>query len=202
MKDYDLPLCEGTFYHIYNRGNNRENIFYSLRNYAYFLKKYDEYLSPYLDTYAYCLIANHFHFLSRVKEKESIDSIALSDGINISKTISEQFRRFFIGYSQAINKQEGRRGSLFQKNFKRVPVISQNHLLYLVYYIHANPQRHGVVKDFSRYPYSSYQRFFLDQKTKLRKEEVIEWFGSLDEFAQFHRELQELREIEYLMIED
>ncbi|RME01267.1 MAG: hypothetical protein D6814_01815, partial [Calditrichaeota bacterium] len=84
----------------------------------------------------------------------------------------------------------------------RIAITSQNHLLYLVYYIHANPQRHGIIKDFTQYPYSSYQRFFLDKKTKLRKEEVIGWFGSLNNFVQFHRENQALQEIEYLMIED
>lgn len=115
MTDYYSPLIEGNFYHVFNRGNNRENLFYSLRNYTYFLRKFDEHLSEFLDTYAYCLLPNHFHFLVRVKEWRT-DSIAQSDGIGeVSAQISEQFRRFFIGYSQAINKQERRSGSLFQK---------------------------------------------------------------------------------------
>jgi hypothetical protein len=35
-----LALEPGKYYHIYNRGNNRENIFNEERNYAYFLKLY------------------------------------------------------------------------------------------------------------------------------------------------------------------
>jgi len=68
---------------------------------------------------------------------QKTDAIAPSDGISsdVSKRVSEQFRRFFVSYSQAINKQEGRTGSLFQKNFKRIPVYSPDHLIYLIYYI-------------------------------------------------------------------
>ncbi|MCI0496428.1 hypothetical protein L0Z72_15590 [candidate division KSB1 bacterium] len=214
MLNYHLPLVEDQFYHIFNRGNNHEKIFYQEKNYHYFLEKYDEYLSPYLNTYAFSLIPNHFHFLIKVKNTDAIcqpgdgisrvqktDAIAPSDGI--SKRISEQFRRFFLCYSQAINKQEGRTGSLFQKNFKRIPVYSPDHLIYLVYYIHANPQRHGIVSDFKQYPFSSYRFFLSSKETKLCRKEVLEWFGSLDQFFAFHNDLQKkLDEIAYLMIED
>jgi hypothetical protein len=146
------------------------------------------------------------------------DAIALSDGIgnvgsdgigrdsdgldNISAVISEQFRRFFIGYSQAINKQEGRTGSLFQKGFKRIHIDSQEHLIYLVYYIHANPQNHEIVKDFRRYLYSSYSGILIDKPTNLRKQEVVDWFGSKSEYTEFHDENQDLKDIQRFMIED
>ena len=203
MLNYHLPLVEDQFYHIFNRGNNRENIFYQDKNYHYFLEKYDEYLSSCLNTYAFSLIPNHFHFLIKVKNTAT-DSIAQSDGISdVSKKISEQFRRFFLSYSQAINKQEGRSGSLFQKNFKRIPVYSPDHLIYLVYYIHANPLRHKILADFKKYPFSSYRFFLTSKETKLCRKEVLEWFGSLDQFIAFHQGLQEnLEEIGYLMIED
>ena len=72
MKPTQIPLHEGKFYHIYNRGNNRETLFYTEANYKYFLKKYDKYLSEYIDTYAYCLLPNHFHLLISVKELKDI----------------------------------------------------------------------------------------------------------------------------------
>ncbi len=59
------PLVAHTFYHIYNRGNNGENLFYRPENYGYFLQKFDHYLSGYLELYAYCLLPNHFHLLVR-----------------------------------------------------------------------------------------------------------------------------------------
>jgi len=47
-------------------------MFYGKRNYEYFLKKYDDYLSPVLDTYAYNLLGNHFHMLVRVKDTQDL----------------------------------------------------------------------------------------------------------------------------------
>jgi len=200
MRDTYSPLVEGYYYHIYNRGNNKGNIFYIPQNYEYFLRKYDQYLSAYLETYAYCLLPNHFHLLVMVKENLGVDAIAQSDGIG--KTISEQFRRFFITYSQAINKQEGRTGSLFEKNFKRLPIKSERYLIYLVYYIHYNPQRHSIIDDYRKYPHSSFQRILLNKPSKLQKQKVLEWFGSKDEYIKFHSIIQNLSEIEDMIIED
>jgi hypothetical protein len=61
------PLRYGEYYHIYNRGNNRENVFIEERNYPYFLKLYAKHVEPIADTYAYCLLRNHFHVLVRIK---------------------------------------------------------------------------------------------------------------------------------------
>jgi len=44
---------------IYNRGNNRENLFIEERNYHYFFKLYTHYIYPIADTYAYCPMRNH-----------------------------------------------------------------------------------------------------------------------------------------------
>ncbi len=200
MRDTYSPLVEGYYYHIYNRGNNKGNNIYIPQNYEYFLRKYDQYLSVYLETYAYCLLPNHFHLLVMVKENLGVDAIALSDGIG--KIISEQFRRFFITYSQAINKQEGRTGSLFEKNFKRIPIKSERYLIYLVYYIHYNPQRHSIIYDYRKYPHSSFQRILLNKPSKLQKQKVLEWFGSKDEYIKFHSIIQNLSEIEDIIIED
>jgi hypothetical protein len=75
MNKYNPSLFEGQFYHIYNKGNNKENIFFNEENYYYFLKKFDFYFSDYLDMYCYCLLLNYFHLLVRVKEiKQNINS--------------------------------------------------------------------------------------------------------------------------------
>jgi REP element-mobilizing transposase RayT len=67
-----MPLKPDTVYHIYNRGNNREDLFKEERNYPYFLDKYFQYVSPLADTYAYCLMKNHFHILLRIKNEDEI----------------------------------------------------------------------------------------------------------------------------------
>ena len=56
-----IPLQLGKYYHIYNRGNNREDLFIDERNYHYFMRLYTKYIQPIADTYAYCLLCNHFH---------------------------------------------------------------------------------------------------------------------------------------------
>ncbi|MDB5227104.1 MAG: hypothetical protein JWN78_1297 [Bacteroidota bacterium] len=65
----------GEFYHLFNRGNNREIIFYTDENYHYFLRQFDKYLTGFIDIYAYCLLPNHFHFLIKIKEEEEISKI-------------------------------------------------------------------------------------------------------------------------------
>jgi REP element-mobilizing transposase RayT len=69
-----IPLQHGKYYHIYNRGNNRENIFFEERNYRYFLQLYAKYIQPIADTYAYCLLYNHFHVLVRIKSIEELQN--------------------------------------------------------------------------------------------------------------------------------
>lgn len=177
----------GHFYHIYNRGNNRENIFYKERNYKYFLEKFDEYLSEYIHVYAFCLLPNHFHFLIRIPEKEN-DAIALSDVIdNLPHTVTEKFRRFFLGYSQTINKQQHRVGSLFQKNFKRKLINKEEYLTRIIYYIYLNPIHHKRNYSFESYPYSSYRIIVSNKQTKLLRKEVINIFGSKRNFIDCHQ---------------
>jgi len=64
------PLEYGEYYHIYNRGNNREDVFFEERNYRHFLSLYAKYILPNADTYAYCLLRNHFHLLVRILTQE------------------------------------------------------------------------------------------------------------------------------------
>mgnify|MGYP001422008446 FL=1 len=56
------PLHYGVTYHLYNRGVNRESIFHGAENYRYFLELYRQHVGWLVDTYAYCLLGNHFHF--------------------------------------------------------------------------------------------------------------------------------------------
>jgi hypothetical protein len=69
MKKHQQELEPCKFYNILNRGNNSEKIFFKRENYEFFLRRYTEYVSDCIDTYAFCLMPNHFHFLVRVKEK-------------------------------------------------------------------------------------------------------------------------------------
>lgn len=179
---YYSPFEEGKFFHIYNRANSAADfLFYRNENYTYFLKKYYEYLGSLLDTFAYCLIPNHFHFMIRIKKR------ANNETENIHNLITEQFRRFFISYSQSINKQEDRRGSLFQKSFKRKLIDDSDYFTQLIFYIHNNPVHHGLVEYMEDYVWSSYLAILSTGDSKLIRDEVLDWFGSREEYIRYHK---------------
>jgi REP element-mobilizing transposase RayT len=203
MNKYSLPLEEGKFYHIYNQGNNGENLYYNDSNYGYFLKKMDWYLSEYIEVYAFCLMPNHFHLLVRVRTLEELDekikkTIAAFKLVRSSRPnkfdkheaysdfISNQFRLFFMSYSKAINKQTERKGSLFRERFKRKEITSLTYLQNTVVYIHRNPLHHGFEEDFKDYRWSSYDRMLEDKVTKLKKQEVLEWFEDKENYRYVH----------------
>lgn len=175
------PIYPNSYYHIYNRGNNRERIYFSDENYRYFLKKYDNYLSNHIETYVYSLIPNHFHLLIKTK--------------NNSEMVSELFRRLFITYSQKINAQENRSGSLFLKPFKRKLISDNNNLQRVIFYIHHNPIHHGLSKNLEDYRWSSYRTILNDSDTRLKRKEVIKLFGCKENFIQFHKDMLKLEEM-------
>lgn len=205
-----IALDEKKYYHIYNRGNDGIDLFYQNRNYIYFLKRYDYYLFNYLDTYAFCLLPNHFHLLVRVKAKEDflarINEFPQQkdiENMTCGEIISELFRRFFMSCSKSINIQEKRSGSLLQKNFRRKLVDNESYYTAIIYYIHTQLRHHGFDHmDDKDYPWSSYSRFLSDKGTKLRKREVLNWFGSTEEFIKFHSVQRDLKEVDNLIIEE
>ena len=103
----------------------------------FFLKRWKALISPYLDVAAFCLMPNHFHFLTRVKPlTEEIEASAKKEGtvraekflegqISHNDFLEDQFKRLFQSYALAINKQQQRTGSLLQKRFKRVSVTDR-----------------------------------------------------------------------------
>ncbi|MBN1978783.1 MAG: hypothetical protein JW918_15405, partial [Anaerolineae bacterium] len=115
---------------------------------------------------------------------------------------TQQFSNLFNSYAKSINKAYGRTGSLFQKRFGRIPVTSDAYFAALVRYIHFNPQKHGFVSDFREYPYSSYQMMLSDQATRLKRNEILEWFGDKVAFVKFHRDLPGLRDLAGLVDDD
>ena len=219
MKPLQIPLEEGKFYHIYNRGNNGENLFYNQENYKFFLRKLDEYVSDYIELYAFSLMPNHFHLLVQIKVRD-IDALRFQNAKHLEEAAdatdalhfrnakrlkydpaSLAFLKLFTSYSKAINKQQKRHGSLFENPFKRKEIDSTTYLANLVFYIHANPQLHGISDDFRQYPWSSYDRILLSRPSKLQKERVIEWFSNKDNYLAYHNNKIDIEEIKELLLE-
>lgn len=197
--EYCLPLLSGYTYHIYNQGNNKENIFKQPANYLYFLKKYQQYIAPFCDTYAYCLLPNHFHLLLQFKPPKALHqalpkrfpkpTVDNTDTIDkeISVLLSRQFQTFFSTYAKAINKRFNRSGSLFSANFKRIIVDSPSYFEHLVIYIHRNPVHHHFCSNYTDWAFSSYWDYINGGNTWMATDFVYQWFGSLEQFLVCHQ---------------
>ena len=218
------PLLYDTYYHIYNRGVNGENIFVEERNYDLFLKLFEKHLSSVTYLFAYCLLRNHFHLLVRIKSEGEILEIMKTLRVSSDKRIktlkvstlnirhnvqelfpdpgdpsqgkplgfesyaSRQFSNFFNAYAKTINKAYGRTGSLFQHPFRRVPITTDRQFWNVIAYIHQNPQKHGFVKDFRDWKYSSYEVILTGRPTVIKRNEVMKWFGTRDDYLTLHRQ--------------
>ena len=172
-----VPLEPGHDYHIYNRGTNGETLFREGRNYRHFLRLWAKYVEPIGETYAYCLLTNHFHVLVHIRDQQ------IGPELNPSRHLSN----LFIAYAKAFNKAYGRTGSLFESPFKRKRVDSDRHFGALVVYIHRNPQKHGLVDDFLDWPYSSYGTILSSRATRIQRAAVLDWFGGRAGFVEAHR---------------
>jgi REP element-mobilizing transposase RayT len=108
---------QGHYYHIFNRGANKELIFRDTDNYRFLLSEVKQYsLMLQVAIIAYCLMPNHYHFLLR------------QDG---EHPVSEFIQRTFNSYTKAFNKKFTRTGTLFESPYKAVPIENETHLLHL-----------------------------------------------------------------------
>lgn len=139
-----------SFYHIYNRGVEKRDVFLNKAEYFRFIHNLFEfndeapasniyYKSPSLKSYevqprknrellveiiTYCLMPNHFHLLLRQRAEDGIVRF---------------MQKLGTGYTMYFNQKHERVGSLFQGRFRAVLIEKEAHLLYLPHYIHLNP---------------------------------------------------------------
>ncbi|HOP05580.1 MAG TPA: hypothetical protein PLE67_14010 [Tenuifilaceae bacterium] len=202
------PIIEyGSYYHIFNRGNNHENIFTEEEDYLHFLDRMDLYITPIAEIYAWALLRNHFHLLVRIKEEEEIGYFnsqhAKSENPDLKwKTYFpetpderfvikpkpiEQFKHFFNAYSRWFNKRHERTGSLFQKNYERREITSERYFTNLVVYIHGNAVKHGFVEHIDDYPWTSYRIIKTTKPTNINRNVVLSYFDGVENFIATHR---------------
>ncbi|MFL5730062.1 MAG: transposase, partial [Cytophagaceae bacterium] len=124
--NYSEPLICSQYYHLFNHAVGKDNLFVERENYLYFLKKFGEYADPICQTYSYCLMPNHFHFLVRIRdEKElllfyrTLKKEVQKEEVDLSKVVMQRFSNLFNAYAKAFNKKYRRRGSLFIDYLKR-----------------------------------------------------------------------------------
>jgi len=193
-----MPIfIENQFYHVYNRANGDDKLFYTDANYLYFLEKLNSYISAFVEIYTYCLIPNHFHLLVKVKDTMTtpvrFNQLILSGGEGSNKPdrfnslITQAFSNLFNCYAKSINRQENRSGSLFERPFKRKLIDTEEYLRMIIIYIHLNPVHHQITQSFENYRWSSYQTLLGDQPTKLPRKTIYDIFEGRDRFIEDHQ---------------
>lgn len=120
-KEIKMRFELGQIYHVYNRGNNKQPIFFNEGNYLFFIRKMRKVLLPNCEILAYCLMPNHFHFLIYANE------ITVSNNEKDKNNFSESIRKLLSQYTKAVNIQQGRTSSLFQQNTKAKLVTNVCH---------------------------------------------------------------------------
>jgi len=178
---------EGGYYHIYNRGVNKDIIFKDQQDYSVFLRFLKEYLLPPnhhdleilrkiaprripincfvdIDLLAYCLMPNHFHLFVKQKTSEGL------------KTFMKALATNYVIY---FNRKYDRIGPLFQGIYKAVLIQNESYLLHMTRYIHTNPvelfARDGPLQD---YLYSSYSIYLGKKKYEwVKPDEILSMFS-------------------------
>jgi REP element-mobilizing transposase RayT len=178
-----IPFVPELHYHIYNRGNNRERIFFESDNYLYFLKKLKEYLVPVADILVYCLMPTHYHIVARVKQPQTSEILEISE---VSRAMSTAMMKLSVSYTKAINKRFQRVGVLFQGQFQAKPILTSEYLFNLCRYIHGNPLKDGLVADISQWSYSNYLEWIGERDGKLVDKVFVQNnFDTPDEYRKF-----------------
>ena len=203
-----MPLphfVPGERYHLYSHANGFEKLYYEPENYRYFLRLLRDRLEPSLEMLAYCLLTNHFHLVVEVRAADVLETAI--KGWRRRKTgepfhfpdrvpaadryhyfVHRQFTNILGGYTQAINKRFGRRGSLFQQNTKGKHIDSGRYLRSVLRYVHLNAVHHNIVADPVDYPYSSFLGFLGDADVlTIPQQRIIDWFGGREAFFAAHK---------------
>ena len=194
-----VPLVDGEYYHIYNRGNSKQKIFLDKKDYDYFVKLLyccntdksftfrEDIVKQNIDAFdfdreeklvfigAWVLMPNHFHIYITSHKSD----LWLNEGKN---KISEFMRKVSTAYAKYFNAKYGRTGGLFEGKFKSVHITHDNQAKYLFSYIHLNPIK---IID-SKWK----ERGIKNIKKSLEFLQTYRWSSYIDYLGQSRRELK------------
>jgi putative transposase len=134
-------IVPGISHHVVQRGNNREDVFFSDEDravYLFLLKTYSEKWSSAI--LCYCLMPNHVHLLAKPSSERSLQK--MMQGISLC-------------YTQHINRKYHRTGRLWESRYQSCMIDQEANLWEVARYIEQNPVRAAMVKNPQDYRYSS-----------------------------------------------
>jgi len=166
---------EGAWYHVMNRGANRQRIFFNKKHKNAFLNYIAKTIKIYgIEIHAYCLMDNHYHLVIHTPRCN----------------ISEAMKYLNSSYARYLNISEKKDGPVFRGRFKAIVVAEDDYLLALSRYIHRNPLTAKIVADLKKYEWSSYPDYLAIRKKPdwLHLVEIIHRFGKnrfVDHYKQY-----------------
>ncbi|MBI1803555.1 MAG: transposase [Ignavibacteriae bacterium] len=172
MSRRNIQFTAGQYYHLYNRGCNRELIFKEDTNYRFLLRLIKTHVKSFgVSVIAYCLMPNHYHFLLRQEGDRSLNKF---------------MQRVFNSYTKAFNKKYHRSGTLFEERFRAKLIKNHADLIHLCRYIHRNPLDAGIVRSLEDWEYSNYLEWVGKRRGTLVDQDFVRLhFAGPDEYGQF-----------------
>ncbi len=150
---------KGAYYHVFNRGNGKQDIFLDDQDYSIYMNRLGRYaIKRAVSLVCYCLMPNHVHLLIRQDSDTPLYKLISS---------------LHTSYSMYFNKKYNRVGHLFQDRFKQAEATSDEYLLHLSRYIHLNPVKDGLVEKPEDYRWSSFKEYIMDSKYNFCQKRVI-----------------------------
>ena len=182
-----------SFYHAYNRGVDKREVFIDDGDYRTFLNLFKRYLSnktikdpqgrPYkslhndIELAAYCLMPNHYHLLLYQKNPNAITDLL------------QRVMTAYVGY---FNKKQRRSGRLFQERYRASHIYNEAYLWHISRYIHLNPLDLGV--SYADYPYSSYAYYVSRSPSWLKPDRILDMFeDSQSDYETFLKDYRDYR---------
>jgi putative transposase len=206
-------IQEGYYYHIYNRGADKSNLFRLKQDFKVFLQKYFHYTFISVDTFAWCLMNNHFHFLVKIRLTQEQNAVFTKNRLQYPAVsfhgdqyenfkphnASRQLGHLMNSYTKFFNSKYSRSGTLIEGAFKRKRIINKSNFAHLVCYIHRNPIHHGITNSYVTYPYTSYKWILRNFDRFINIDELMHEFGSLENFKAAHEEFILLLDDDYYL---
>jgi hypothetical protein len=180
-------------------------LFPEMEDYIVFTDRFKKFTNEFIEIWSYCLLPNHTHHIVKIKpvslikntiskfptENKTKAMLSFLDNSEneaaLDKMIDRQMNSFLVSYANYYNNKYKRQGGLFQKPFKRIAILDDAHLQQAIIYTHANAQKHGIVKDFSQYPFSSYDAIITGKNYYANAKNIMDFFGGLERFIQTHQ---------------
>jgi len=187
-----MNFKEDCTYHVYNRSN--EVLFYNRDNYLFFLRKIRDHLLPYADVLSYCLMPNHFHLILTV----NAEGVKYSEKMKREdmQLLSQSLGTILSSYTQALNRQIGRRGNLFAHKTKAIILndAKDDYALNCFMYVHQNPMLAKLVDKLEDWEFSSFPDYIGRRNGTLINKKL-----GMDIFQIAQTQIYELT---YFMIQD